>query len=255
MVLGQESSGQLQGIQSTQLSFYCVQRVDITNPLDTDIDGIDDLFELLNNPLNPLNAGDAAQDFDGDSITNLLEYQYGTDPNTLDPLTTIETSPLHGEEGAAISRETVIYFSYPLSQTAVIDTNVFFAEFVDQPIPGRIHMDPNRKVATLFYSNSLPASARIRVALMGDGIEDFAGREIDADGDGTPGGNAIIDFDTLSLTAISNTIICGRIFASELKDLGGGTNQFVNVPLEGVTITVDGMESTMRAVTDAFGDW
>ena len=44
------------------------------------------------------------------------------------------------------------------------------------------------------------------------------------------------------------TAVCGRVFASELD----GTN---NVPLEGVTITVDGAEATMRALTDDMGNF
>ncbi len=99
MALGQENSGQLQGVQSNQLSFYCVLCVGITNPLDTDTDGIDDVYELCTPPLNPLNTNDALLDFDADQISNLLEYQYGEDPNTYTPLTMIHSSPADGEDG------------------------------------------------------------------------------------------------------------------------------------------------------------
>jgi hypothetical protein len=53
----------------------------VQSPLDLDLDGMDDVFEL-NHPraLNPLDPGDATQDFDGDGTSNLAEYRNGTDP-------------------------------------------------------------------------------------------------------------------------------------------------------------------------------
>ena len=41
-----------------------------------------------------------------------------------------------------------------------------------------------------------PASARVRVTLVGDQLIDELGRSVDADGDGTPGGTLVFDFDT-----------------------------------------------------------
>ncbi|NKB22831.1 MAG: hypothetical protein GKR87_00215 [Kiritimatiellae bacterium] len=96
----------------------------------------------------------------------------------------------------------------------------------------------------------MPASARIRVTMAGDTLNDVFGRGIDADADGVSGG--ISEFDTLSLTIVSNTIVCGRVFASEQVPVAG-TNQWVNNPLEGVT--VDGLESNVFAITDNLGDF
>ena len=71
-----------------------------------------------------------------------------------------------------------------------------------------------------------------------------------AGGDGQPGGTLALDFDTLTITPVRGTAVRGRVFASELE----GTNQ-VNRPLERVTITVDGAEETLRAVTDRDGNF
>ena len=101
----------------------------------------------------------------------------------------------------------------------------------------------------------MPGGSRIRVTFDGSGLTDFLGRPVDLDGDGQPGGAALVDFDTLSLVAISKTAVCGRVFASQLQPVPGSTNQFVNVPLAGVTVTVDGMEESMRAVSDQFGNF
>ncbi len=56
-----------------------------TNPLlsDTDSDGMPDDYEILEN-LNPTNSTDASVDADEDGLTNLEEYQEGTDPHLAD---------------------------------------------------------------------------------------------------------------------------------------------------------------------------
>ena len=72
--------------------------------------------------------------------------------------------------------------------------------------------------------------------------------------DGFPGGVASIDFDTLTLTTLPGTAVCGRVFASELASAKGASDP-LNIPLEGVRITVDGMEATLFAETDAFGNF
>ncbi len=50
---------------------------------DTDGDGMPDGWEMING-FNPIDPSDAALDADGDGLTNLQEYQYGTDPHNTD---------------------------------------------------------------------------------------------------------------------------------------------------------------------------
>ena len=52
-------------------------------PTDADGDGMEDDFERRNG-LNPADPADAARDNDGDGLTNLKEFQVGTNPNNRD---------------------------------------------------------------------------------------------------------------------------------------------------------------------------
>ncbi|MCZ6680015.1 MAG: DUF6531 domain-containing protein, partial [Candidatus Poribacteria bacterium] len=161
----------------------------------------------------------------------------------------VETSPANGEGDVAVTRETILRFSRPLADSAVVDAGVLFAEFGGQPLAARHHISPDRRTVTMFYEPPLPSSARVRVTLIGDNLRDRDGNPIDVSDDDQPGGVRTIDFETLSLTILEGTSICGRVFASQLNDEG------MNVPLEGVTITVDGMEDELRAVTDDMGNF
>lgn len=57
--------------------------INVVIPDDSDGDGIPDEWEIANG-LNPNNPADAAQDTDGDSLTNAQEYQLGTNPRLVD---------------------------------------------------------------------------------------------------------------------------------------------------------------------------
>ncbi|MCI0540197.1 MAG: Ig-like domain-containing protein, partial [Verrucomicrobiales bacterium] len=172
------------------------------------------------------------------------------------PLTKIvSTSPAQGESGVSVTRETILRFDQPLSVTTVLTNDQFFAEFGGRRLLSRIELSSDRRAATLFYLEPLPGNARVRVAFNASAVVDQSGRRVDADGDGLPGGTAVFQFDTLSLTAVDRTGMSGRVFASELvAGPGTGTNA-VNRPLAGVTITVDGAEETLRTVTDAQGNF
>jgi hypothetical protein len=232
---------------STATGFYRLNEIDRGQAVDTDGDGIDDIYEL-EHPLilNPLDAGDAANDPDGNGQTHLQEYLSAR------VLTTIATtSPSNGESEVAVTREMVIRFSAPLAADATLDTTRFFASYGGRKLLTRAELATDRRQATLFYLENLPASARVRVTLNGTGLRDAQGRDLDADGDGQPGGVANVDFDTLGTTPLLGTAVIGKVFASELQPNGLGG--FVNRPLKNVTITVDGAEETLRATTDENG--
>ena len=166
-----------------------------------------------------------------------------------------ESSPSHGETGVAVTRETILRFSGPLAATTQITGDQLYAEFGGRRILGRAELASDHRTLTLFYLEPLPAGARLRVTLAGDRIFDAQGNLLDLDRDGKPGGNAVIDFETLGITALSNTAVIGRVFASDFATGADGKQTSVNRPLGSVIITVDGAEQTLRTFTDSQGNF
>lgn len=242
----------LSGTAGREAQFYRVDQVLRSAPRDVDGDGLDDVYELTQTGrLDPLDARDAATDPDGDGRTILEEFQDGTDPFVAEEvLTQFASSPADGESEVAVTRETVLRFSRPLAEAASLTSDTVFASFSGRRILSRTELSSDRRTATLFYLEPLPGGARIRVAVNGSALPDVEGDTVDADRDGVPGGLGLIEFETLGITPVGMTAVIGRVFASELV-----AGQSVNRPLAGVTITVDGAEETLRAVTDAQGNF
>ncbi|MHC5029048.1 MAG: hypothetical protein ACYTGR_20040, partial [Planctomycetota bacterium] len=135
----------------------------------------------------------------------------------------------------------------------MLDPAAFVATFAGDVLEALVHVSPEADRVTLFYATPLPASALVRVTVDGGQLADDFGNDVDADGDGFPGGIATIDFQTLTITALPGTSVCGRVFASDVATGDGGDP--VNVPLEGVTVRVDGAEDELFAITDSKGDF
>ncbi len=170
------------------------------------------------------------------------------------PLTTVVgSSPMPAEDGVAVTRETVLYFSAPLAGDTLLATNQFHAEFGGRMILSRIEVSSDHRKASLFYLENLPAGARVQVTFDGNAVKDQYGSVLDADGDGVAGGVFKMFFDTFSTVAVGQTAVIGHVYASQLVPDPNGTGQTANQPLEGVTITVDGAEETLRTTTDAAG--
>ena len=161
-------------------------------------------------------------------------------------------SPIDSERDVAVTREFILRFERPLQAGVVIDSSVIMAEQAGVPLDARIHISDDMDAITLFFDDPLPASSRVRVTVNADTLIDTTGFAVSLDGGATRGGTMTYDFETLGLTVVPNTKVNGRVFASELAP--NGTNS-VNNPLEGVMITVDGMESTLFTTTDAMGNF
>lgn len=164
------------------------------------------------------------------------------------PLTTVvETSPAGGETSVSVTRETVFELSKPLAEGTVLGSQRVVAETLGRTLLARAELSGDRRRVTLYYLERLPPGARIWVRFDGDGLMDESGRPVDVDGDGFPGGQLWLRFETANSAPLASTALIGRVLASEAGP--GGTD----VPLAGVTITVDGHEEALRTVTDAEG--
>jgi len=178
-------------------------------------------------------------------IALLSDVILGVAPFVDFPLATIrQTSPAAGEQNVAVTRETIFRFSQPLATNTFLGPQHIYAAFGGRRLLSRVELSSDHLTVTLFYLENLPGSARVRVTFDAPGLSDFLGRPVDLDGDGSPGGVKIVDFETLSLTSLANTAVTGHVYASDPIPGINATN-FVNRPLAGVRITVDGMEESL----------
>ena len=89
--------------------------------------------------------------------------------------TTFRSSPEAGESDVSVNRETVLDFSAPLAPGTMLDSDIFRAEFGGRQLLSRIELSSDRRRASLFYLEPLPARARILVTFDGDMVTDLAG--------------------------------------------------------------------------------
>jgi hypothetical protein len=201
----------------------------------------------------------AASDTDGDGVNDVTELLGGSNPLDRDSvpagLTRASSSPADGEQGVAVTREMVFRFTRPLSPNAILGADTLFAEAAGRRVLSRAELSTDRRAATLFYLEPLPAGSLVKVTLEGGQLWDLDNRRVDADDDGLEGGTRVVQFSTVNNRPVPRTAVIGRVFASELVPGEGNVVTAVNRPLKGVTITVDGMEEVSRAVTDAEGNF
>lgn len=173
------------------------------------------------------------------------------------PLSAVRfTSPAAGEGDVAVTRETILHFTVPLAINATLDTTQFHADFAGRKLLSRVEISSDRKKATLFYLEPLPANARVKVTLDASALTDLIGRPVDADGDGVEGGAYHMSFDTHTNSGVPATGIVGRVVKAAEAGVafaGNGAEADGEEGIPGVTITVDGAEEVIRAVTDAQG--
>lgn len=162
----------------------------------------------------------------------------------------VETSPAAGESGVSVTRETVLRFTGPLAPDTQIATGQFLAEFGGRRLLSRVELSGDRRQATLFYLEPLPAGSRVQVTFVSDDLLDAQGQAMDGDGDGQPGGTRRFSFDTMNSATVPGTAVFGRVYASDPVPNGNG---FTNRPLAGVIVTADGAEERVRATTDQDG--
>jgi hypothetical protein len=95
MALGSVTLGEfLDAPPQTRRIFYRVLKLPMDDPLDTDGDGADDVFELtFSSLMSPFNASDGSADPDLDGLTNREEAKGGTDPGTFNSIELTSPEP------------------------------------------------------------------------------------------------------------------------------------------------------------------
>ncbi|MBU0678861.1 MAG: hypothetical protein KJ626_12180 [Verrucomicrobia bacterium] len=118
--LGAEDLGSwtdIDAIAQTSSRYYRVREVPLHLSEDTDVDGIDDVFELRADYLDALDTSDGSADQDGDTLDNADEYARGTG------LTDVDSDNDGVDDGSEVAEE-----SNPLDQlpTSGLNRNWLF---------------------------------------------------------------------------------------------------------------------------------
>ncbi len=156
-------------------------------------------------------------------------------------------SPAEGETGVSVTRETILTLSAPLAADETVTAQEVYLEANGVRLLSRAEISSDRRTLTIFPLENMPGGSRVIASIRGDELRDESGNAVDADNDGQSGGLGSVAFHTAGVVGLAGTGVEGRVLASE-PGPGGA-----NLPLVGVTITVNGAEETLRTVTDDTG--
>ena len=158
-----------------------------------------------------------------------------------------EVSPANGESLVSTTRDVVLHFNEPINETTNLADAVKLIA-LGQPLASRLRVSSTGLFATFTPEKPWQGSTEIRIQVDAEKIRAANGDLLDADADGQPGGNTTADFRTVPATLIRNTLVKGRVVASE-RDAQGK-----DLPLGNVKIRVDGFPN-LYAVTDVNGNF
>ena len=169
------------------------------------------------------------------------------------PFRVIRTSPVDGEIGVTLTRETFVVLSRPMTRASVENVtsgrerDALVATALGARLDGTTVVSRDGTTVSLMFHHPLPPNTDVEVAVA---PHDALMRSIDPPHLLLESG-VTYRFRTLSFQPAPNTSVCGRVMASRLNAVG---NASVNMALEGVTITVDGSdEGGVR--TNQFGNF
>jgi hypothetical protein len=127
------------------------------------------------------------------------------------PFMLADHTPLDGADGVGIGVRPKIVFSEAVDP-ATVTGDAFFATAAGTTLPATVVVDASGLFARLFFTGPMPGGAAMQVRVDGSAIRAAAdGEQLDADGDGVPGGVLTFDFTTLSTVALPGTTLSGRL--------------------------------------------
>ena len=200
------------------------------------------LFEVLPDQSYTLAVDPTSTDLAGNAVTGTTVFSF----TVSDPTGISEFAPFDGEERVSVTREIVVRLDEPVDP-ATVTSSSFIVIGNGQPLAGTLRVGNDEKSITFFHTDPFPASTVVRVMVDGDQITGRDGFLLDADGDNIAGGQAVVDFETISLTQIEGTDVFGYVYDSNRTNPDGS-----NIPIVGATIQVEGLPG-VSAVTDATG--
>lgn len=172
-----------------------------------------------------------------ENVSEIKEFTFTLEPR---PLEIVEISPVLTEEHVSLDREILIRFSAPVNPDTVSSDNLKVIA-LGAEVAGRWVVNSSGEFARFFPDNTWAESAEIRIEIDGDAVTGIDGGILDADADGTPGGDITHEFRTTSMTRIPDTDVWGYV-----------RDSYSDSPIVGATIRVDGLPEA-SATTDENG--
>src|SRR5213075_835469 len=121
---------------------------------------------------------------------------------------------------------------------STLNSSNFYLSFAGSKLPATIVPAHDGTFAWLFPTQNLPGASLITLTVDGASIHAADGQQLDADGDGTPGGKGTFSFTTVGTASVSVASLSG-IVADPGPDLVPGSNDDVRPGPDGVLMTSD----------------
>jgi len=168
--------------------------------------------EFLN--LSQLEAGShvltvTATDAAGNIGVTTLNLQL----NSAIPFTVASVTPAPGSSDVGSTFRPQVYFTRAVNPATLTSDNFYATDTTGAKVPATIVPAMDGSFAWLFFTNPLPGASTITVHVEGATIlaqSDAA--PLDADNNGTSGGNFTYQFSTVSLVPLAGTTLTGRVY-------------------------------------------
>ncbi len=224
MSLGTTGTLQLLDISpQVAAGFYRVLEVPQSAPLDTDGDGMDDVFELTYpDCLDPFNATDGSGDCDGDGRSNLTEYFQGTNPTLTDAVPKLVINEIDYDQPGTDTNEFLEVLNIG---TNIVNVSHYAVAFIN----GNNNLEYLRVNLNGWLTNGqyLVAASTNIVAAPGARVIDLPISQI-AIQNGSPDGVALIN---VGLTNVVNALsYAGSMTNAMINGFGGPSNLVEGTP-------------------------
>lgn len=168
----------------------------------------------------------------------------------------VRLEPGSGASEVGVTVRPRITFPKPID-TSTLNSSNFFVSFAGRHLPATIVPAADGSFAWLFLKDPLPNSSQISLTIDGASIRTRLGATLDPDGDGTPGGLVQVQFSTVSIVGIPNTVLSSRIvdpgpdlIPRTADDVSLGRGYKYLLPIKGVKVFVTGLESNFTYTDD-----